>query len=447
LDDRAPRPRVGRLLRRQREEYNQDLRSVAEATRIRYAYLHAIEEGRFGDLPGLTYAVGFVRTYADYLGLDEEEIVTRFKEEVEGLDRRTNLEFPVPVSEGKVPSGAIIALAVILIAVAYGGWYYLSERGQTLTDLVPEVPDRLQGLLGEQEQVQEQEQAQPADKESVASESTEAAQENLPPVEEAPATEAAPSAETAEEAPAAEGLAEEDASEAPQATMSESSTDMSDAAETLSRAPEALPERTSEIAAETAAETEATAETSMTEIEPEAPTAADSIPEEPETTASGTASEPSTEAAAPEPVPETAEAASSEADGTATAEAEGESIAPAIPSAPDSSQQAEIDRESATGRIFGAGNADARIVLEATDDSWVQVRDPEGQLLLTRVLRKGDVYRVPNREGLTLLTGNAGGLSVTVDGQSAPALGQSGEVVRDVPLNPDRLSSGTAVAQ
>jgi cytoskeleton protein RodZ len=133
--------------------------------------------------------------------------------------------------------------------------------------------------------------------------------------------------------------------------------------------------------------------------------------------------------------------------GTASETATSESAAPAIPSAPDSSQQAAVNLDASTGRIYGAANTDARIVLTAEDDSWVQVRDTEGQLLLTRVLRAGDVYRVPNRQGLTLLTGNAGGLSIVVDGQSAPALGDTGEVVRDVVLDPQRLLDGTASSQ
>ena len=49
---------------------------------------------------------------------------------------------------------------------------------------------------------------------------------------------------------------------------------------------------------------------------------------------------------------------------------------------------------------------------------------------------------MPNRAGLTLMTGNAGGLDVVVDGQKAPSLGTTGQVVRDVPLNPERLRAG-----
>jgi cytoskeleton protein RodZ len=86
-----------------------------------------------------------------------------------------------------------------------------------------------------------------------------------------------------------------------------------------------------------------------------------------------------------------------------------------------------------------------RIVLVARADSWVEVRDASGASIYTRVLRKDDRYEVPTRDGLTLMTGNAGGLDVLVDGQAVPALGTIGAVKRNIALDPDKLRAGTAV--
>ena len=63
--------------------------------------------------------------------------------------------------------------------------------------------------------------------------------------------------------------------------------------------------------------------------------------------------------------------------------------------------------------------------MRATADSWIQVRDADHSMLFTGVLKPGESYRVPDRPGLSLRTGNAGGLDVTVDGKPAPALGPS----------------------
>jgi cytoskeleton protein RodZ len=95
-----------------------------------------------------------------------------------------------------------------------------------------------------------------------------------------------------------------------------------------------------------------------------------------------------------------------------------------------------------------AGDPDRQIVLKANVDSWIQIRDTtENKLVLTRLLRKGEQYVVPAREGLTLVTGNAGGLEVTVGGDSTPSLGPIGVVRRNIMLDPERLRAGTAIVE
>jgi cytoskeleton protein RodZ len=114
----------------------------------------------------------------------------------------------------------------------------------------------------------------------------------------------------------------------------------------------------------------------------------------------------------------------------------------AIPTAPDSNTPATAFLLNHEPTVYGEENGDARIVLTATQDAWVQVRDRQGNLLRTRVLRDGVSYMVPNPADLTLLTGNAGGLEVSVDGSALPALGPVGAVRRNIPLDPDALRDG-----
>ena len=88
----------------------------------------------------------------------------------------------------------------------------------------------------------------------------------------------------------------------------------------------------------------------------------------------------------------------------------------------------------------------SRITVRAKSSSWIQVRDSVAdRLLFTRLLREGDEYEVPDRSGLRLMTGNAGALELLVDGDVVPALGDVGEVRRDVELDPEKLKSGAAV--
>ena len=113
---------VGRVLREAREGFGQDIATVSQQLRIRSVYLTAIEEGRYQDLPGSTYAVGFVRSYAEYLGLEPNEIVRRFRDEAAEVNGRTKLKFPMPAVEARVPSGALVLMALMVAVLAYGGW-------------------------------------------------------------------------------------------------------------------------------------------------------------------------------------------------------------------------------------------------------------------------------------------------------------------------------------
>jgi cytoskeleton protein RodZ len=84
----------------------------------------------------------------------------------------------------------------------------------------------------------------------------------------------------------------------------------------------------------------------------------------------------------------------------------------------------------------------SRIVLHATADAWIQVKDRGGALLLNRILKAGEVWSVPRQDNLLLTTGNAGGTELLVDGATAPSLGASGMVRHDLPLDPDLIKGG-----
>mgnify|MGYP000170763860 FL=1 len=90
----------------------------------------------------------------------------------------------------------------------------------------------------------------------------------------------------------------------------------------------------------------------------------------------------------------------------------------------------------------------SRITVRAKSNSWIQVRDEiADRLLFTRLLREGQEYQVPNRDGLRLMTGNAGALELLVDGKAVPAIGDVGEVRRNVELDVVKLQNGSAVSE
>jgi cytoskeleton protein RodZ len=86
-----------------------------------------------------------------------------------------------------------------------------------------------------------------------------------------------------------------------------------------------------------------------------------------------------------------------------------------------------------------------RIVLRFTGDTWVQVKERGGEALLTKVMRTGEAWPVPDRGNLILNTGNAGRIEILVDGAEVPSIGSPGSVRKDVPLDVELLKAGAAL--
>lgn len=72
---------VGYLLKRTREVREIELEDIAKKTKISVRFLKAIEEERWDILPGDVFIKGFIKTYAQYLGLNPDEVVERYSQE------------------------------------------------------------------------------------------------------------------------------------------------------------------------------------------------------------------------------------------------------------------------------------------------------------------------------------------------------------------------------
>jgi len=315
---------AGDALRQQRKALGLNLADVAAALRIKPAYLAALEGGRPDQVPGHTYAIGFMRAYADHLGLESDEVLRRFKQESTGFARKPDLSFPMPLGERSVPDVGMLLVALILALCGYGTWYYLSTGESSRPARVAEVPAEL-----------------------------------LPPKpEQRPKDLTVPHSIEALAAPPVTAPAEDP------------------------------PDTASASAGLPAASAIVTSSRTLT-----APAAAPGLPPD-----------------ASENVTQTA----------------------ALARPPQSTSS--------------AADTSTRIVIRAIADSWVQIRDAGRSVLLTRLLKVGEAYTVPYRPGVSMRTGNAGGLEITVDGEPAPPLGRMG-TIRNVALEPQALIAGTAVRQ
>lgn len=353
-------PTVGNELRMRREESGHSIADVAEAIRIQRRYLEALEDGRIDDLPGTVYALGFLRTYAEYYGFSGDAFVTRFKEETEGQRREQDYVLPEPIEEARLPTAAIVIVAIVLAVVAYVAWYSLRPQEVENAGMVPEVPAHL----------------------------ATAEEEILPAV-----VSAEPGLESQPEQVAAAAAAPDAGS--PAAADASADVPLAGQAPAVVTEGETLP-----APALPAAETDsAQALAALTE------TPVDEMPVIVEDLAA---------------------------------------LTPPEPSATDAPSAPVVEEVVHTPQIYGATNTDARIVITALEDSWIEIADAEGSRLMSRTLRAGDSYRVPNREGLVFVTGNAGGLKITVDGAPAPAIGDIGIVRKNVKLDPELLKEGRA---
>jgi cytoskeleton protein RodZ len=137
-DSETPLETVGQDLRTARLRRGEDLATVSRALKIRKEHLDAVEEDRIESLPGKTYAIGFVRSYAGYLGLDVAAMVERFKEEISGRhDEHTPAIAQIPDEETRhLPRGWRFVAGVVVLLLGYGAWHLFSS-GSTQVAVPP----------------------------------------------------------------------------------------------------------------------------------------------------------------------------------------------------------------------------------------------------------------------------------------------------------------------
>ena len=100
---------------------------------------------------------------------------------------------------------------------------------------------------------------------------------------------------------------------------------------------------------------------------------------------------------------------------------------------PNTLTETSISNE--TSAIANERTPKEEMVLKSSGNSWVEIEDLDGNSYLTRLMRSGETFVVPDKKGLTLSTGNAGVLSLTFGSTHISKLGSVGEVISSRPLN------------
>lgn len=135
---------VGEALRRTRVYYGRSLEDIEKALRIRACQIDAIERGDMQALPGRVYAIGFVRSYAEYLDLDGAKVVHLFKKQYMGSQGKSALSFPMPASETKTPTLWLVAVTLIIATVFIYIWDSQNQPDRVLVEQIKQLPDRIE---------------------------------------------------------------------------------------------------------------------------------------------------------------------------------------------------------------------------------------------------------------------------------------------------------------
>ncbi|WP_417841899.1 RodZ domain-containing protein [Terasakiella sp.] len=308
--------------------------------------------------------------------------------------------FPSPVTEQSVPGGAIIMIGLVVLAAAYGGWYFLSSQDRSVAELVPDLPAKFAEMMDRVKNGQQEEAPAPVET-----------------AQESPMGEQAPSVSN-------EQVSETDAQDMAQKAM-----------ESLEKAKAET--KDTEQVVETVKLNEKVNDEVVTQEQAEQEAAPQNVVEE-----------------TAEKVVETVEEKVEETVAAVSAEVEAETLtAPAVeteetPAATE--EKVEETSTPATPAVENEAPAEPqvmteKVMLKAVDYSWIQVTDADGNVIHTQVLNEGEEYQIPQTPGLILRTGNAGGLEIYVDGTKVPSIGEAGEVRRKVQINPEKLLAGKAV--
>jgi len=147
MDDEMNRESAGLILRRGREAAGIDLAGIGEITKIPERHLQTMEDGEFAALPARAYAVGFARTYARAVGLDETEIAQMVRDELDGASAEQAGLRPNSFEAGdpaRIPSTrytwVAAGLAVLVLITGFLFWRSFYSPAAELPPIAADEP-------------------------------------------------------------------------------------------------------------------------------------------------------------------------------------------------------------------------------------------------------------------------------------------------------------------
>jgi len=139
---------LGEVLKKARLERNLSLDEIQEQTKIRKRYLEALEEGDFDVLPGKFYVRAFIKNYAEAIGLDAEEVLKYYEDDIPKLHPKADEVIPARKPQ-RIRSASSEKFSKILVNVLLWGffiliiavlWYYLALNNKSEPNEVDNTP-------------------------------------------------------------------------------------------------------------------------------------------------------------------------------------------------------------------------------------------------------------------------------------------------------------------
>lgn len=403
---------IGADLGAARLETGMQLQELAQLVRISRHHLKNLESGDFDLLPGSTYVSGYIRTYSREVGLDPEVMTQRYRALLTDREAKPSYSFPVDRQQPQRSGAVMASIMVIFAGLGYGGWYAAGK------------PDLVAALIGEAPQetvAAPQVETTATEPDNLIGQATEQDLAGTDQFDTLPATE---TGEATIQNVAETVIPEEQEDGETAIASAVPQTALQTAPQTVAPDPATT---VTELGAQTEQLASATSETQTVTETPAVATGASGA----DTLAATTT--PSTDEAIAQPEEEAVAVADAGAPAAAVA-------AEDIATSDVAASSADEASPPSTGVAYARQRApELEITVRATSVSWIEIIRNDGEEVMAKLMREGEIYVVDSRDRLYLSTGNAGGVELVFHDGAVQSVGESGEILRDLPLDADRL--------
>jgi len=129
--------KVGTMLKSLRQQKGLKIVDISKKLCIRKCYLEAIENSNYKELPAVPYGIGFIRSYANYLGLNGENIVELYKEET-NTPKNDDMRILEAQPEATVPGLQYLLISLLAVAAIYAAWVFFNKNDVSVSENLPE---------------------------------------------------------------------------------------------------------------------------------------------------------------------------------------------------------------------------------------------------------------------------------------------------------------------